>query len=196
MPNNYKSKNFILILALVLACLLPGPAFSQQKKTSEGAPKKSEPIEITSDRMRSENKGEKIIFSGNVVGIWGDLEIKSDILEVYNSQGENKGTEQIVAIGSVEITRGTKRAKGDRAVYLDKSQKIILTGSPKAFAWEEKNMIEGKEMIFLLDKDRFLVNERVKMKFYPKEEKTERELAEDDSKPAQRQKTSSSVKKR
>ncbi|MBI4384492.1 MAG: hypothetical protein HY579_10715 [Nitrospinae bacterium] len=146
--------------------------------------------------MRSENKGEKIIFSGNVVGIWGDLEIKSDILEVYNSQGENKGTEQIVAIGSVEITRGTKRAKGDRAVYLDKSQKIILTGSPKAFAWEEKNMIEGKEMIFLLDKDRFLVNERVKMKFYPKEEKTEREPAEDDAKPAQRQKTPASLKKR
>ncbi|MBI4389879.1 MAG: hypothetical protein HY580_06835 [Nitrospinae bacterium] len=147
--------------------------------------------------MRSENKGEKIIFSGNVVGIWGDLEIKSDILEVYNAQGENsKGTEQIVAIGSVEITRGTKRAKGDRAVYLDKSQKIILTGSPKAFAWEDKNMIEGKEMIFLLDKDRFLVNERVKMKFYPKEEKTERAAADDGVQPAQRQKTSSNVKKR
>ena len=26
---------------------------------------------------------------------------------------------------------------------------------------------EGREMIFLLDKDRFVVNDRVKMKFYP-----------------------------
>ena len=30
-------------------------------------------------------------------------------------------------------------------------------------------MIEGREMIFLLDKDRFVVNERVRMKIYPKD---------------------------
>jgi hypothetical protein len=30
-------------------------------------------------------------------------------------------------------------------------------------------MIEGKEMIFLLEQDKFLVNDEVKMKFYPKD---------------------------
>ena len=89
-------------------------------------------------------------------------------MEVYNSE-DKKETDEIVAIGNVVIIRGLKKATGDRAVYLDKLQKIILTGTPKATAWEENNMVEGREMIFLLEKDRFVVNERVRMKMYPKD---------------------------
>ena len=44
---------------------------------------------------------------------------------------------------------------------------------PKATAWEESNMIEGREMIFLLDKDRFVANNRVRMKIYPKDKEKE-----------------------
>ena len=32
-------------------------------------------------------------------------------------------------------------------------------------------MIEGREMIFLLEKDRFVANNRVRMKIYPKNKK-------------------------
>ena len=117
----------------------------------------------------------KIIFSGNVVGYWGELKITSDILEIYNSPNK-KETEEIVAIGNVFIIRGKKRAKGDKAIYLDKLQKIILTGTPKATAWEDGNIIEGREMIFLLDKDRFIANNRVRMKIFPKEDKTKKWL--------------------
>ena len=132
--------------------------------------KNKDPVEITSDRMRSEDGGIKIIFSGNVVANKGDLKITSDIMEIYNTE-DKKETEEIVAIGNVFITRGLKRAKGDKAVYLDKLQKIILTGTPKATAWEESNMIEGRELIFLLDKDRFFANDSVRMKIYPKDKK-------------------------
>jgi lipopolysaccharide export system protein LptA len=152
----------ILTLASCFALLNPSLLFSEEKENKD-------PIEITSDRMRSEDGGLKIIFSGNVVGYWGELKITSDILEVYNTK-DKKETEEVVAIGNVFITRGQKRAKGDKAVYLDKLQKIILTGTPKATAWEEGNMIEGREMIFLLDKDRFVANNRVRMKIYPKDE--------------------------
>ena len=157
----------ILTLSLCFALLSPSLLFS------EGAGDKN-PIEITSDRMRSEDGGLKIIFSGNVVGYWGELKITSDILEIYNTE-DKKETDEIVAIGNVFITRGKKRAKGDKAVYLDKLQKIILTGTPKATAWEEGNMIEGREMIFLLDKDRFVANNRVRMKIYPKDEGDKKE---------------------
>ena len=156
-----------LILALCFSLLSTSLLFSQEKENKD-------PIEITSDRMRSEDGGLKIIFSGNVVGYWGELKITSDILEVYNTK-DKKETEEIVAIGNVFITRGKKRAKGDKAVYLDKLQKIILTGTPKATAWEEGNMIEGREMIFLLDKDRFVANNRVRMKIYPKDEENKKE---------------------
>lgn len=151
------------IITIALFFILGAPPFSVAKEKKE-----KDPVEITSDRMRSEDGGIKIIFSGNVEGYWGDLKITSDILEVYNTQ-DKKETEEIVAIGNVFITRGLKRAKGDKAIYLDKLQKIILTGTPKATAWEEDNMIEGREMIFLLDKDRFVANDRVRMKIYPKD---------------------------
>ena len=151
------------IIAIALFFILALPPLSVAKEKKE-----KDPVEITSDRMRSEDGGIKIIFSGNVEGYWGDLKITSDILEVYNTQ-DKKETEEIVAIGNVFITRGLKRAKGDKAIYLNKLQKIILTGTPKATAWEEDNMIEGREMIFLLDKDRFVANDRVRMKIYPKD---------------------------
>ena len=160
----------ISILFFCLFAIFPDISLSQKSITNRLDPDEKGPIEINSDRMRSEDGGKKIIFSGKVKGQWGELKIDSDILEIYNDEKGNQ-TDEIVAIGNVVITRGTKKAKGDRAVYLNTAQKIILTGSPKATAWEESNIIEGKEMIFLLDKDRFVVNERVRMKFYPKNKK-------------------------
>lgn len=158
-----KTKKRIYIIALVVSFALANPSLLAAKDKKE-----KDPVEITSDRMRSEDGGLKIIFSGNVEGYWGNLKITSDILEVYNTK-DKKETEEIVAIGNVFIARGLKRAKGDKAIYLDKLQKIILTGTPKATAWEESNIIEGREMIFLLDKDRFVANDRVRMKIYPKD---------------------------
>ena len=154
---------YILMIVLTFSLLMPSILLSKEGE-------KKEPLEITSDRMRSEDGGIKIIFIGNVVGNWGDLKITSDILEIYNTQ-DKKETEEIIAIGNVFIYRGLKRGKGDKAIYIDKLQKIILTGTPKAIAWEENNMIEGRELIFLLEKDRFFANNKVFMKIYPKDKK-------------------------
>ena len=154
---------YILTIVLIFSLLMPSILLSKEGENKD-------PLEITSDRMRSEDGGIKIIFSGNVVANKGDLKITSDIMEIYNTE-DKKETEEIIAIGNVFITRGLKKAKGDKAIYLDKLQKIILTGTPKATAWEESNMIEGRELIFLLDKDRFFANDSVRMKIYPKDKK-------------------------
>jgi len=171
----------LLYIFIAFFFYLDGPflhnSFSQSAFTKTKTSKKEEPIEINSDRMRSMDSGKKIIFSGNVVGVWGDLEIRSDIFELYTEKAKNssrggmtgeKTLREVIAIGNVHIKRGTKKAKGDRATYYVDQRKIILTGSPKATAWEEDNMIEGKEMIFLLEEDRIVVNGRVEVKFFPK----------------------------
>ena len=154
---------YILTIVLTFNLLMPSILLSKEEINKD-------PLEITSDRMRSEDGGIKIIFIGNVVAIRGNLKITSDILEIYNTQ-DKKETEEIIAIGNVFITRDLKRGKGDKAIYIDKLQKIILTGTPKAIAWEENNMIEGRELIFLLEKDRFFANNRVFMKIYPNDKK-------------------------
>ena len=172
MPG-HKQIFYIVILFLIFGFMIPEFVSSQGLLEKGADEDKDKPVEITAERMRSLDGGKKIIFSGNVIATWGELTINSDILEIYNSKETNSQTDEIVAIGNVIITKKNKRAKGDRAVYLDKLQKIILTGKPYATAWEDKNVIEGKEMIFLLEQDRFVVNHRVRMKLFPKKKQTQ-----------------------
>ena len=172
MPG-HKQIFYIVILFLIFGFLIPEFVSSQGLLEKGADEDKDKPVEITAERMRSLDGGKKIIFSGNVIATWGELTINSDILEIYNSKETKSQTDEIVAIGNVIITKKNKRAKGDRAVYLDKLQKIILTGKPYATAWEDKNIIEGKEMIFLLEQDRFVVNHRVRMKLFPKKKQTQ-----------------------
>ena len=181
--SDLKKNLWLVALILLLGVIAPQSALSQGILKGSKDSNKDDPIEITADRMRSEDGGVKIVFSGNVIGIWGDLTIISDILEIYNSGEDKKETDEIIAIGNVTINRANKKATGDRAVYLDKLQKIILTGNPTATAWEDKNIIQGKEMIFLLEKDRFVVNNRVRMKLFPdKKRKAKRNVAANDRK--------------
>ncbi len=167
MTSRHQRLIFCVPLILVLFNLYTSLGFCQQAKNKTHQKDSPPPIEITSDRMRSENGGQKIIFSGNVAITQGGMAITSDIIEVYSTSNK-KQTNEIVAIGNVEISRGNKKAKGDRAVYLKHLQKIILTGNPTAIAWEGDDIIEGREMIFLMKKDRFVVNERVHAKLFPK----------------------------
>jgi len=133
MISKHQRLIFCAALTLGLFNLYTPLGFSQPTKDKTHPKDSSPPIEITSDRMRSENGGQKIIFSGNVSITKDDMVITSDIIEVY-STSDKKQTNEIVAIGHVEISRGNKKAKGDRAVYLKHLQKIILTGNPKAIA--------------------------------------------------------------
>jgi lipopolysaccharide export system protein LptA len=160
----------------------PANAFSAKSKAALKKEREKNPIEIQSDKLRSENEGKKFIFSGNVVSTWGDLEIKSDILEVYSNPkskvSRKKATDdvsqagqdldKIIAIGNVDIKKGDRRAKGDRAVYDNKKQIIIITGEPNATAWEGDNIIKGRKMTFVLEKDLFEVEGRVNLVLNPK----------------------------
>ena len=160
----------------------PANAFSAKSKDVLKKEQEKSPIEIQSDKLRSENEGKKFIFSGNVFSVWGDLEIKSDVLEVYSNPKSKAGRKQtsedigqagqdldkIIAIGNVNIKKGDRRAKGDRAYYDNKKQIIIITGEPNATAWEGENIIRGKKMIFVMEKDLFKVEGRVNVVIIPK----------------------------
>lgn len=170
------------MISLSLLAIGPANTFSAKSKDALKKEQKKQPIEIQSDKLRSENEGKKFIFSGNVFSVWGDLEIKSDILEVYtnpDSEADQKKTtgdvsqegqdlDKIIAIGNVRIKKGDRRAKGDRADYDNKKQIIIVTGEPNATAWEGKNIIRGKKMTFVLAEDLFKVEGRVKLVLNPK----------------------------
>lgn len=172
----------IFLVSLSLLGMNPGNTFSAKSKEALKREQEKQPIEIQSDKLQSVNEGKKFIFSGNVLSTWGDLEIRSDILEVYanpkSKVDRKKATgdisqagqdlDKIIAIGNVHIKKGNRRAKGDRAHYDNKKQIIIITGKPYATAWEAENIIKGGEMIFHLEKDLFEVKDRVRLVLFPK----------------------------
>ena len=91
----------IFCVALILGLFYYTPlGFSQPAKDKTHPKGSSSPIEITSDRMRSENGGQKIIFSGNVAITKDDMVITSDIIEVY-STSDKKQTDEIVAMATI-----------------------------------------------------------------------------------------------
>lgn len=176
------NSTIIFLISFSLLVMYPTVGFSAKSKDALKKAQGKSPIEIQSDKLRSENEGKKFIFSGNVFSVWGDLEIKSDILEVYsnpkdktNRKKTNEDTNQpeqdldkIIAIGNVKIKKGDRRAKGDRAHYDNKRQIIIITGEPNATAWEGENIIKGNKMIFVMEKDLFKVEGRVNVVLNPK----------------------------
>lgn len=179
-PLRYFNPLLLFIVGLFL--LGTTPAFSASANDKVGKDNERKAIEIQSDKLRSENEGKKIIFTGNVLSTWGDLEIQSDILEVYSAPQNKKGRkikklsdgqpeqdlEKIIAIGNVRIKKGDRRAKGDRADYNNKKQIIVITGTPYATAWEGDNIIKGEKMTFHLEEDLFKVEGRVRLVLFPK----------------------------
>ncbi len=174
--------NPLLLFLVGISLLSAAPAFSASAKDKVGKDNEKKPIEIQSDKLRSENEGKKIIFTGNVLSTWGDLEIQSDTLEVYANPKKEKGKkikklsdgqpeqdlEKIIAIGNVRIKKGDRRARGDRADYNNKKQIIVITGKPNATAWEGDNIIKGEKMTFHLEEDLFKVEGRVRLVLFPK----------------------------
>lgn len=167
-----------LLACLICLCLslTAFPAFSAGPKISDED--KKQPLEIKSKKMRSENEGKKIVFSGDVVSTWGDISVKSDILEVYadpdakdkkaSNNQPSQDLDKIIAIGNVRVKKGDRRLKGDRADYDNAEQTIVIVGKPKAVAWEGENSIEGEKIIYKLDEDKIEVLEGVVFVFNPK----------------------------
>ena len=163
----FKMKHFNKIFqTLFIICILflvssTAEIFSKEKESKQ-------PIEITAERMTSDQKSMKIIFIGNVVAIRDNLTISSDKMVVYNDE-KSKKLEKIIAEGHVKIKKEKRFASGDRAVYIENEEKIILTGNPHA--WEDGNKIIATEMIYLIGEDKFVVKgskeKKIKLTLYP-----------------------------
>jgi len=158
-----------------LTAQAPPPALAQS--VTEGFLKKKGgkddvPIHVVSDRMVADNKNQWVHFIGNVTATRGDIVIHSDRLEVYRDPKTEK-IDRIEAIGRVDISRGTKYATADKAIFYEAEQKIVLLGNPKA--WENDNIIVGHKMNIYLKTDQLIVegdsNRRVDVVLYPTKEK-------------------------
>ena len=126
------------------------------------------PVNVTSDRMISDNKTNLITFTGNVKVVRGDATLLAEKIVVQRGAG-GKGIDTITATENVRVVQGEKHATGDKGVYYDAEKTIVLSGNVKS--WEKENLITGNEMTYFLDTEKVVVRQgeksQVHVDFYP-----------------------------
>jgi lipopolysaccharide export system protein LptA len=134
--------------------------------------------------MEADNKKNIIVFIGNVSAVQGDMEIKTDRLEVYMKKKAGKGAakkkapaqpgegsvERLIARGNVLITQGKlKFASGNLLDYNERTGIAILTGNPRA--WENNNQVVGTKIKLFLREGKTVVyggkKRRVSVTLFP-----------------------------
>jgi len=153
-------------LRLLLAALLgltAGAAWAQAEPASAPAPalfksfapKSGQPVEIHSDHLQIELEKRLVLFTGHVVAQQADRVIYADQVEVfYNEAGELL---RLKARGHVKMTGEGALATGEE-LELDNTQgRLTLTGDPRVI--QARQIIRGREMVFLLKENRLEITE-------------------------------------
>jgi outer membrane protein assembly factor BamD len=132
----------------------------EEEKVKKGSPPemkeatlvdKSQPIDITSDKVQAYSKDNLIVFQGNVTARQKDIVIYADSLEAVVVEG-GKGLEKAIAGGNVRIQMGLRVANCQRAVFYNLDQKVVLTGDPKVV--EGDNVVSGEEITYDIEQNR------------------------------------------
>ncbi|MBN2219087.1 MAG: lipopolysaccharide transport periplasmic protein LptA, partial [Kosmotogaceae bacterium] len=122
------------------------------------------PVKITSKNLEADNKRNEVTFRENVVAKQGDMVIFSDVMKVkYETKG---GIRRIEAIGNVKMKQEDRIATGEKIVFYNAEQKIVMTGNPRI--WQDDNLISCDKVTVFLKDDKILFEGKVDSTIYPK----------------------------
>lgn len=154
---------------LLLACAIPGlmtadlciaAADRPPSETTEAEPKR---IQVTSQRLVSDQSGNVAEFIGDVQATQGDTSIRADSLKIFFSKKANSGEvaasqslDKLVATGNVEIKFDNRLAVARQAVYIT-SQRVLTLHGPGASVTSGENTITGETITFYREDGRFTV---------------------------------------
>ena len=146
-----------------------------------------EPVHINADALELDYRGNTLTYSGNVQVTQGDVTLTSDRLAItYDRDAARRGEtparaavmpagtdadkiKEVVAEGHVRIHKGDRLAEGQRAVFDQAKQTIVL--SDGAVLHEGPNQVAGDRIVVYLQEERSVVesgsNSRVSAVFYP-----------------------------
>jgi lipopolysaccharide export system protein LptA len=130
-----------------------------------------QPVNINADTMEYDNRNNRATFKGNVIARQGNIVMFADNMKVL--YGDKGRLEQISALGNVKVIQGERIATGQKIVFYNDQQKIVVTGSPRV--WQGDNVIHGKKITVFLKEDRSVVEggpgDRASATIYPKKKK-------------------------
>ena len=76
-----------------------------------------------------------------------------------------------IAYGDVEIITSDKRAVGDKAVYVEKTHTMVLTGNP--YVYRENDVITADKITFYTEDGRMVCEPRAKLVLFPSKKSNE-----------------------
>lgn len=146
----------------------PTSAIAEEEQDDKNAP-----LNITSKRMVSEKKTNKISFYGSVVAVKGRLKVEADEVHVFSDKTQ-ENLQQMEAVGSVKVTHKDKTAIGGKAVYYGGSQTLVLTGNPELT--QGKNVATGEKVVYHFATEEMEIvsgkNQPATITLFPKADKT------------------------
>ncbi len=143
-------KLLLLNVCFLLFCLF----FYNQVKSEEINANTLKPVHIKSDDMEINRKEHKIIFTGRVTAQQGDIQIYADRLVAdYSENG--KEILSITATGSAKVVDKNRVALCGEIFMDNKNRTITMKDNPKL--WEGEDLLEGEEIIYFIDEDRFKI---------------------------------------
>ncbi len=126
------------------------------------------PIDIRSDALDLDYKGNVVTFRGHVHAAQADALLTSDTLTVTYGKDFHE-VKEMVANANVRMSQGTRWATGDHAVLDQAKHIVILTGSPVVHDGEDQ--VTGSKITVHLDTGKSEV-EGARAVFFPAEQKT------------------------
>jgi len=109
--------------------------------------KKEEPILIEADELVYNKNENTAVYKGNVTVKKGNLTINAEKMIIYLS--EEGDISRIYAEGDVRFKKGNRSGSSKKAEYIKDKDIIVLIDKAKLI--QEKNIIEGDEIIYHLD---------------------------------------------
>lgn len=155
---------FLVSIGLLLVCLETATFGQNRRGTNEKllSPKECEggttTLDITSERMTYESKIRTFVFEEKVTVRRCTMVMTCDRLQVINGTNE-RNVERIIATGHVNFQQGSRHAVAEKADYFEAEQKLILSGSPRAWDTNEQNELTGEEMVIFLQENKLLVKQ-------------------------------------
>jgi len=138
----------LLILATLLICPCVAAA------GLDLAPQNRGPVNVTANQLQADDTKQLLVFSGDAVATQDDVTINGDRL-IIQYTGEQREIEQLIAEGHVRITQQDKVATGDKAVFYQREERIVLTGAAQVTQGE--NSVQGQEITLFLKDQRSIV---------------------------------------
>jgi len=132
----------------------------------------NEPIVVHSDQLEFDYQANKVIYRGTVNVVQGDLKIDCKELQVNLARAgeqDNLALSEVIAVGDVVITQGTRTATGGRAIFDQQKRQITLLENPVLH--DGPNEVTGERLVVYMDEGRSIVEsspkKRVSAILYP-----------------------------